>query len=303
MGLNFQDKVVVITGAGGGLGRAYALAFAKLGAKIVVNDLGGSTKGEGADTRAADKVVNEIKQLGGIAVADYNSVVDGAKVIKTALDNFQTIDIVINNAGILRDVSFHKMSESDWDLLNAVHLKGVFAITRAAWPILRNKKYGRIINVSSAAGLYGNFGQAHYSTVKMGIIGLTKTLSHEGKKRNILVNCIAPLAASRMTATVLPPDLLESLKPEYVVPLVLYLCHETSKETGSIFEVGGGFISKLRWEASNGVTFNIDDPSKFTAESVANKINEINDFSKNTSYPTSANDSFAKIMENLQSKL
>ncbi len=187
----------------------YALEFGKHGASVVVNDLGGSAKGDGADSKAADLVVAEIKKAGGKAVASYDSVVDGAKIIKTAMDAFGRVDVVINNAGILRDVAFHKMKDSDWDLLYQVHLKGSYAVTKAAWEVMRAQKFGRIINVASAAGIYGNFGQAQYSAFKLGLVGLTNTLALEGAKMNIHANTIAPLAASRMTESVLPADILK----------------------------------------------------------------------------------------------
>ena len=171
--LRFDDKVAIVTGAGAGLGREYALLLASRGAKVVVNDLGGSFKGEGANAKAADKVVEEIKSKGGIAVANYDSVEFGEKIVKTAVDAFGTVDIVINNAGILRDISFQKMSELDWDLIMKVHLKGSFSVSRAAWNIMREKNYGRIINTSSSAGLYGSFGQVNYSTAKMGLHGFS----------------------------------------------------------------------------------------------------------------------------------
>lgn len=171
--LRFDGKVAIVTGAGAGIGRHYALYLASRGAKVVVNDLGGSFKGEGANSKAADLVVEEIKKAGGIAVGNYDSVEFGEKIVKTAVDAFGTVDIVINNAGILRDVSFQKMTDLDWDLIMKVHLKGTFSVTRAAWNIMREKGYGRIVNTSSSSGLFGAFGQANYSTAKMGIHGFS----------------------------------------------------------------------------------------------------------------------------------
>jgi NAD(P)-dependent dehydrogenase (short-subunit alcohol dehydrogenase family)/acyl dehydratase/putative sterol carrier protein len=294
--VEYKDRVAIVTGAGGGLGRAYAIELARRGAKVVVNDLGGSTRGEGADTKAADKVVTEIKNAGGIAVPNYDSVVDGAKIVETAIKAFGRVDIVINNAGILRDVSFHKMADKDWDLLYQVHLRGTYAVTKAAWPHMRKQKYGRVVFVTSAAGLYGNFGQAHYSTVKMGIVGFCNTLAKEGARANIRCNTIAPLAGSRMTATVMPPDMVEALKPEYVAPLVCYLSHESCEETGGVFEVGAGWVSKVRWERSKGAFFKPD--STFTPELVREQFSVINNFDE-PSYPTDAKDAFSPIMENL----
>ncbi|KAG0078731.1 hypothetical protein BGZ92_001344 [Podila epicladia] len=232
--LRFDGRVVIVTGAGGGLGRSHALSFGARGASVVVNDLGGSHTGEGASTRAADVVVEEIRAAGGKAVANYDSVLDGDKIVETAMKAFGRVDIVINNAGILKDVSFARMTDAQWDAIFAVHVDGAYKVLKAAWPIFRKQKYGRIINTTSAAGIYGNFGQANYSAAKLALVGLTSTLALEGKKDNIYCNVIAPMAASRMTETVLPPDMLQSLKPEMVTPLVEYLCHESSTENESM---------------------------------------------------------------------
>lgn len=249
--------MAIVTGAGNGLGRSYALLLASRGAKVVVNDLGKSVRGDGAAAAQspADVVVGEIKKAGGEAVANYDSVEFGDKIVKTALDAFGTVDIVINNAGILRDVSFQKMSELDWDLIMKVHLKGAFSVTRAAWNIMREKKYGRIINTGSASGIYGSFGQANYATAKLGLWGFTQTLAKEGEKRNIRCNCIAPLAGTRMTQTVMPADVVEALKPEYVAPFVAFLSHESCEDNGALFEVGAGYIAKQRWQRSAGVQY------------------------------------------------
>lgn len=293
---DFFDKVAIVTGAGGGLGRAYALLLAGRGAKVVVNDLGGSASGEGASTRAADRVVEEIRAAGGDAVANYDSVEDGARIVQTALDHFGTVDIVINNAGILRDVSFHKMTDADWDIIQRVHLRGSYAVTHAAWPILRDKGYGRVIFTTSAAGLYGNFGQANYSAAKLGLLGLARTLAIEGAKRNINVNTIAPIAGSRLTETILPEDLVKALKPEYVAPLVAYLCHESCAENGGLFEVGAGWISRLRWERTRGAFFPI--PAGFSIEDVAAQWPAVNDW-REAEHPTTAQDSFTPVAANL----
>lgn len=245
--LRFDNRVVIVTGAGNGIGRDYALFFAARGAKVVVNDLGGGLAGAGASTKAADLVVEEIKSKGGLAVANYDSVEFGDKIVDTAIKTFGRIDIIINNAGILRDISFQKMSELDWDLVHKVHMKGAFTVTRAAWNYMREQGYGRIINTCSSSGLYGSFGQANYSAAKLGLHGLTLTLAKEGEKRNVRVNSIAPYAASRMTATAFPPDVLDHLKPDYVVPFVGYLVHESCEENGSVFEIGVGFVAKLRY--------------------------------------------------------
>jgi 3-hydroxyacyl-CoA dehydrogenase/3a,7a,12a-trihydroxy-5b-cholest-24-enoyl-CoA hydratase len=294
--LRFDNRVVIVTGAGNGLGREYALFFASRGAKVVVNDLGGSHTGSGASSKAADLVVQEIKNRGGIAVANYDSVEFGDKIVDTAVKNFGRVDVVINNAGILRDVSFQKMSELDWDLIMKVHMKGAFSVSRAAWNIMREQGYGRIINTCSSSGLYGSFGQANYSAAKLGLHGLTLTLAREGEKRNVRINSIAPYAASRMTATTLPEEALKYMDPVYVVPLVAYLVHESCEETGSIFELGGGYIAKLRWQRTEGAMF--DFP--FTCEDVRDKFPQIVDFGRKNDYPTHASDTMPKFFENLE---
>ncbi|OZJ04915.1 Peroxisomal hydratase-dehydrogenase-epimerase [Bifiguratus adelaidae] len=293
--LRFDGRVVIVTGAGGGLGKQYALFFSKRGASVVVNDLGGSTTGDGTSTKAADVVVEEIQKAGGKAVANYNSVEDGDKIIETAMKAFGRVDIVINNAGILRDKSFTRMTDADWDLIQAVHVRGSYKVTRAAWPIFQKQKYGRIINTASAAGIYGNFGQANYSAAKLGLFSFGETLAREGAKYNIHANTIAPIAASRMTETVMPPDMLESLKPEFVAPLVGYLCHENTEETGSLFEVGAGFVAKLRWERSKGAIFKTDET--FTPGAIGAKWEQVVDFT-NPDYPTGPSDAdFVGLLE------
>ncbi|XP_054731453.1 peroxisomal multifunctional enzyme type 2 [Anastrepha obliqua] len=244
--LRYDGRVAVVTGAGAGLGREYALLFGSRGAKVVVNDLGGSFQGEGASKRAADVVVDEIRARGGTAVADYNSVVDGAKVIETAIKNFGRVDILVNNAGILRDRSIAKTTDQDWDLVHAVHLKGSFKCTQAAWPYMRKQNYGRIIMTSSNSGMYGNFGQANYSAAKMGLVGLANTVAIEGQKNNIHCNVIIPTAASRMTEGILPDILFNELKPHLIAPVVAYLCHESCENNGSYIESAAGWATKLQ---------------------------------------------------------
>jgi len=279
------------------LGRAYALLLGSKGAKVVVNDLGGSRTGEGASSSAADKVVQEIKDLGGEAIANYDSVEDGEKIVKTALDKWGRVDILINNAGILRDASFVKITDKDWDLIYRVHLKGSYSVTRAAWNHMRDKGYGRIIMTSSAAGIYGNFGQANYSAAKLGLLGFAKTLAIEGEKKNILVNTIAPVAGSRMTETIMPPELVAALKPDYIAPLVAYLCHESCKENGSLFEVGAGWISKLRWQRTQGYFHDVKNG--FTPEDVKKNWDKINDW-KDAALPVSASESISMLMQSIQ---
>lgn len=292
----FDDRVAIVTGAGGGLGRQHALTLAERGCKVVVNDLGGSAHGDGKSSSAADMVVEEIRAMGGEAVANYDSVENGESIVQTALDNFGTVDIVVNNAGILRDVSFAKMSKQDWDLVLKVHLEGSMSVTHAAWPIMREKGYGRIIMTTSAAGLYGNFGQANYCAAKLGLAGLANCLAEEGRSKNIHVNTIAPIAASRLTETIMPPNLLENLKPEAVSPLVAWLCHEDCEETKGIFEVGAGYISKLRWERTQGNNFPLG--KAFSVDDVARRWDKITDFT-DADHPSNVNESFSPILDNI----
>jgi NAD(P)-dependent dehydrogenase (short-subunit alcohol dehydrogenase family)/putative sterol carrier protein len=246
--LRFDDQVAIVTGAGAGLGRVYALELAKRGAKVVVNDLGGARDGSGKGSSApADEVVDEIKALGGEAVANYDNVASlrgGENIVKTALDAFGQVDILINNAGILRDKSFLKMAPENWKTVLDVHLNGAYYVTRPAMDAMKANGYGRIVMTTSAAGLYGNFGQTNYSSAKMAIIGLMNTLKLEGKKYDINVNTVAPIAASRLTEDVMPPDLFEKSKPEFVAPIVLYLCSQECKETGAIFNSGMGYFNR-----------------------------------------------------------
>ena len=245
--LGFDGKVAIITGAGGGLGRQHALLMASRGALVVVNDLGGAVDGTGSDKGAADKVVDEIKALGGEAVADTNSVATaegGEAIVRSALDAFGTVDIVINNAGILRDKAFHNMDESLVDPVFEVHLKGAFNVTGPAFRVMREKGYGRIISTSSAAGIFGNFGQANYGAAKMGLVGFTRVLAVEGARFNIAANAIAPIALTRMTEDLLG-DLGQKLQPDYVAPLVTFLAHESCDATGRVFSVGGGRVAEV----------------------------------------------------------
>ncbi|KAL4942087.1 hypothetical protein BDV06DRAFT_193092 [Aspergillus oleicola] len=296
--LRFDNQTVVVTGAGGGLGKAYALFFASRGANVVVNDLGGSHVGEGKSNKAADVVVDEIKAAGGKAVANYDSVENGEGIIDTAIKNFGRVDVLINNAGILRDVSFKNMKDQDWDLINKVHTYGAYKCARAAWPHFRKQKYGRVINTASAAGLFGNFGQANYSAAKLGQVGFTETLAKEGAKYNIIANVIAPIAASRMTATVMPPEVLDLLKPEWVVPVVAVLVHSSNtQESGSIFEVGGGHVAKIRWERSKGALLKTD--ASLTPGAIARKWSDVTDFSK-PDYPTGPADFMGLLEDGLK---
>eukprot|EP01090_Pellita_catalonica_P021669 TRINITY_DN8165_c0_g1_i2.p1 TRINITY_DN8165_c0_g1~~TRINITY_DN8165_c0_g1_i2.p1 ORF type:complete len:461 (-),score=119.94 TRINITY_DN8165_c0_g1_i2:37-1380(-) len=297
--LRFEGQVVIVTGGGGGLGRAYALEFAKRGAKVVVNDLGTSVKGEGVSAKAADVVVEEIVKNGGEAFANYDSVTDGQKIVDAVMAHYGRIDVLINNAGILRDVSFAKMKDRDWNSVYQVHLKGGYSMSKAVWPVFRKQNYGRIIMTSSAAGLYGNFGQANYSAAKLGLLGFANTLSKEGAKRNIFTNTIAPVAGSRMTATVMPPELIKALCPEFVVPLVVYLCHKDTQENGGVFEIGAGFVAQIRRERTKGDYFRIDKPLSPTQ--IKNKWDKITDFT-NPDHPSQITESTSAVMGNLGNK-
>jgi len=246
--IDFNGQVAIITGAGRGLGKSHALELAKRGAKVVVNDFGGELNGTGSGTSPADEVVEEIIAQGGEAVANYDSVASvegGERIVQTAINNFGKVDILINNAGVLRDSSFHKMDEEAWDMVLSVHLKGAYCVTRPAFTNMREHGYGRIVMTTSAAGLYGNFGQANYGSAKMGLIGLMNTLKSEGEKRNIKVNTISPMAASRMTQNVFEPEFLQRIKPELVSLFVLYLCSKECPVSGGIYHVGMGCFGRV----------------------------------------------------------
>ena len=246
--IRFDNRVAIVTGAGAGLGRTYALELAKRGAKVVVNDWGGAPDGSGKGSSSpAQDVVEQIKKAGGEAVANYNNVATpegGENIVKTALDAFGTVDILINNAGILRDKSFIKMEPGYWEPVLGVHLYGAYNVTRPAFKVMKEKGYGRIVMTSSAAGLYGNFGQTNYSAAKLAVVGLMNTLKLEGEKYNIKVNTIAPLAASRLTRDIMPPEIFEKSKPEFVLPMTLYLCSDRCPVTGNIYNAGMGFFNR-----------------------------------------------------------
>jgi NAD(P)-dependent dehydrogenase (short-subunit alcohol dehydrogenase family) len=253
-----EGRVAVVTGAGGGLGRQHALLFAERGAKVVVNDLGGARDGTGTGSAMADQVVKEITDAGGEAAANYDSVATqegGANIIQTALDAFGKIDVVVNNAGILRDVTFAKMTDEHWDAVIKVHLYGAYHVTRAAWPHLREQSYGRVIVTTSTSGLYGNFGQTNYGAAKMGMVGLINTLALEGRKYNITANAIAPIAATRMTEDIMPPEALATLDPAFVSPVVVHLASEECTDTAEVILAGGGQYSRVHLMQAKGTHF------------------------------------------------
>jgi NAD(P)-dependent dehydrogenase (short-subunit alcohol dehydrogenase family) len=254
--IRFDGKVAIVTGAGGGLGRQHALELARRGAKVVVNDLGGSVDGSGAHSEASLKVVEEIKALGGEAIANGSSVTDDAgvaRMVKDAMDAWGRIDILVANAGILRDKTFAKMELPDFQIVVDVHLMGTVKPAKAVWEIMRNQNYGRIVVTTSSTGLYGNFGQANYGAAKLGLVGFMNTLKLEGQKNNIHVNAISPVAATRMTENLgMPPEVLEQLKPEYVTPGVVSLCSEEAP-TGAILTAGAGAFALSRIVETEGV--------------------------------------------------
>jgi NAD(P)-dependent dehydrogenase (short-subunit alcohol dehydrogenase family) len=253
--IRFDGKVAIVTGSGGGLGRQHALELARRGAKVVVNDLGGSVDGSGGGSEAAHKVVEEIKALGGEAIANGSSVTDDAGValmVKDAMDAWGRIDVLVANAGVLRDKTFSKMEIADFEFVLGVHLMGTVKPAKAVWEIMRNQNYGRIVVTTSSSGLYGNFGQSNYGAAKLGIVGFMNTLKLEGQKNNIHVNAIAPVAATRMTENLMPPEVLERLKPEYVTPGVVFLCSEEAP-TGTILTAGAGAFACARIVETEGV--------------------------------------------------
>jgi NAD(P)-dependent dehydrogenase (short-subunit alcohol dehydrogenase family) len=277
MSIDFKGKVAIVTGAGGGLGRTHALELAKRGAKVVVNDLGGSVDGSGGSSAAAQKVVEEIKAAGGEAIANGSSVSDKKGVdnlVKQTLEAFGRIDILINNAGILRDKSFKKMELEDFQLVVDVHLMGSVYCTKAVWPIMSEQNYGRIVMTTSPSGLFGNFGQANYGAAKLGVVGFMNTLKIEGAKNNIRINAIAPVAATRMTENLLPQQMLERLTPEKVTPGVVYLCSEDAP-SGVVLQAMGGRFSVAAIVENQGV----DLADGCTVEAVAQSWEKISDLS------------------------
>lgn len=279
--INYNGRVAIVTGAGQGIGRMYALELAKRGAAVVVNDLGVSRDGAGMDTSAADKVVEQIVAAGGQAVASYDSVATmagGENIVKTALDAFGKVDILINNAGILRDKSFMKMTEEDWDLIINVHLKGAFCVTQPAIKVMKDNNYGRIVFTASTSGLYGNFGQTNYGAAKMGLVGIMNSLKLEVSKYDIKVNTIAPTAWSRMTADLLPPEYEEKMNPQFNEPMTLYLCSEENKVTGQTFVTGAGWYGRTAIISGDGVCVG-DAKRPIAVEEVRDNFEKISDIS------------------------
>jgi NAD(P)-dependent dehydrogenase (short-subunit alcohol dehydrogenase family)/acyl dehydratase/putative sterol carrier protein len=302
--INFEERVAVVTGAGSGLGHVYALELAQRGAKVVVNDFGAKRDGTGEGSKdAADRVVEEIKALGGVAVASYESVATpegGQAIVDSAIEAFGRVDILVNNAGILRDRSLIKMEPENWDAVLDVHLKGAFNVTRPAFTKMRENGYGRIILTTSAAGLYGSFGQSNYAAAKMGLIGFMNTLKLEGEKYNIKVNCVAPVAGTRMTKDVMPPDLFEKVKPELVAPLVLYLCSEQCPVSGGIYNAGMGFYNRTALVTGPGSL--VGDGTKVpTLEEIHRQWDAINNLSGALEFQN-AQSAFAPIFESVTSK-
>ncbi len=275
MSIRFDQRVAIVTGAGGGLGRCYALELARRGARVMVNDLGGALDGTSGSATRAQAVVDEITAAGGEAVANHDSVADreGARrMVEEAASRFGSVDILVNNAGILRDKTFAKMELDDFAAVVDVHLMGSVNVTKAAFPFMKEQGFGRIVLTSSSTGLYGNFGQTNYGAAKLGLVGFMNTLKLEGARYGIKVNCVAPTAATRMTAGLWPPGADSALPPERVVPAVIYLCSEDGP-TGHIIQAGGGYFARVAVVEGNGAVLG----PEATAEDVADRYGEIAD--------------------------
>ncbi len=262
MAIRFDGQVALVTGAGGGLGKAYALDLSSRGAKVVVNDLGGDPRGQGADAAPAQKVCDEIKAAGGEAIPNFDSVAEydgGFNMVKQAIDQWGRLDVVVCNAGILRDIAFHNMSEEDWDKIFAVHVKGSFSVLRAVWPVFRQQSYGRVVLTTSSSGIWGNFGQTNYGAAKTAMLGMMNVLKQEGAKYNVKVNTLAPVAGTRLTATVMPPEAVERLKPDYVAPAVIYMASNECQDSGLIIEAGAGNFNRAAIVRGKGIQPGIGD--------------------------------------------
>lgn len=277
MTIEFKNKVAIVTGAGGGLGRCHAIDLAKRGAKVIVNDLGGAVDGSGGGSEAAEAVVDEIRSLGGEAISNGSSVSDRQGVenlVQQTMDEFGRIDVLINNAGILRDKSFSKMTLEDFQLVVDVHLMGSVYCTKAVWPIMVEQGYGRIVMTTSPSGLYGNFGQSNYGAAKLGLVGFMNTLKLEGMKYNIRVNAVSPVAATRMTENLIPEEVLAKLGPELITPAAIYLSSEDAP-TGAIIQAQGGTFSVAQIVESPAVNLGIEA----TADDIAANWSSISDLS------------------------
>ncbi len=298
MTMRFDDRVVLITGAGQGLGRDHAFQFAARGARVVVNDAGTMTTGAGMDTEPADQVVEEIVATGGEAVANHDSASQGKQLVQCALDNFGRIDVLVHNAGMLRDRAFYNMTEDDWDEVYQAHLKNAFKVSRAAWPYLREQQYGRLVFTSSTNGLYGNFGQANDVMVQLGLHGFCQTLALEGQNDNILANTVVPVADSRLSTEVLPARLQHQLRPEHISPLILKLCHESHDQSGGLYEAAAGRVNALHWERSQGHVFTQE--ALLTPEAVHENWPRIVDF-RHAEHPTDAQHAFNPLVQHKHS--
>jgi NAD(P)-dependent dehydrogenase (short-subunit alcohol dehydrogenase family) len=285
MPVSFDNRVAVVTGAGSGLGRSHALLLASRGARVVVNDLGGAVDGSGRSNTAADRVVAEIEASGGSAAANYDSVSDpdgAARLIAGALERFGRLDILVNNAGILRDKTFAKMELADFRAVMDVHLLGAVYCTRAAWPHMKERNYGRVVMTSSGAGLYGNFGQSNYGAAKMALIGLMNVIKLEGAKNGILINAVAPIAATRMTEELMPKHALPHLKSEYVSAAVAYLCSDLCQVSGQVISAGAGYFARTQMMEGRGVF--IEGGAAADPDAVAAAYERISDLSHATPF-------------------
>ncbi len=297
--IRYDGRVAVITGAGGGLGKTYALELARRGAQVVVNDLGGSADGTGGGSSMADETVKQITEAGGTAVANYDSVATpegGQAIIQTALDNFGKCDIVINNAGILRDASFAKLEPQNLEIVLDVHLRGAFYVSQPAFRAMKENGYGRFLFTASAAGIFGNFGQTNYGAAKMGLVGLSNVLAIEGAKYDIKSNVIAPIANTRLTKELLGP-IADKLDPECVTPLSCFLVSEACQLTHEVFSVGGGRFARIFVGLTPGWSAGPD--AKPSIEEVAANMDQI----RNTDdyiIPTSIADEMKAVAEMLK---
>jgi NAD(P)-dependent dehydrogenase (short-subunit alcohol dehydrogenase family) len=281
MAIRFDDRVAIVTGAGAGLGRSHAMLLASRGAKVVVNDPGGAVDGRGGQHAVADTVVAEIKAAGGQAVANYDSVADAKSaqnIVDTAVNTWGRLDILVNNAGVLRDKAFNNMSLEDFEFAVQVHFYGTVYCTKAAWPVMRKQQYGRIVVTTSGSGTVGNFGQSNYGAAKMAVNGLINVLRHEGAKYNIRLNAISPSAYTRMTESLLPPDMAPWMKPELVSPMVAWLCSEECDQNGEIMAATAGGYARVQYFVTEGKQFDPAEP--VTIEMIRDSLDQIRDLTQ-----------------------